>query len=380
MTRIGCCCKHDVQNSHQGQYRARCAKKQGCRDESWRRTFGVGLNGQCILPIHPEDKQALLQHLSRPSAMEEKGAENWLQQVTAEVNSLSWMDLAHDGSGPILTRRGTRPGSSLARVTFGLLLRRHLGYRRTLRPEHCTSPTPVLRWDGIRSFSPTRMESCEESTLEDIVSADDLANCLCCESAASLPTVAGTEAGCLSDAFAEHGLNLAFATHKTAAMCMVRGEKSRSVRRHLVGGCAEEQTTRLPVLREHGPCVDLPLVSSHRHLGIIQISEGSIKQELHQRVGQTWAAFREGRRKLFRCKKIALAKNEAFLQGMVLSKLLVGSGAWPPLKAGEARVFQACVMSLYRQILCLPKEGNQHMPCHCLRLHRASQPCYFPAH
>ena len=59
------------------------------------------------LPIASEDKLALGEHLQAPSAMEDRGAEGWLSQVTAELNSATWMALAGDSGDPILTKRRT---------------------------------------------------------------------------------------------------------------------------------------------------------------------------------------------------------------------------------------------------------------------------------
>ena len=325
------------------------------------------------LPIAAEDKLALGEHLQLPSAMKDRDAESWLCRITNELNSATWMALAGDSGDPILTKRGTRPGSSFADITFGLLMRRVLDFRHQLRVQGDDPPFPVVAWDGRRHFAveredavykhsePSACPAPKQVTVGDIVWADDLAACLSCASATSVATVVGTEVGCLADGFAQHGLTLAYGPSKTAAVCVIRGPSSRQVRKQLFGHCGPEGSCTIPVLREHQLPDELPLVCSYRHLGVIQSADGSIRKELHQKIGAAWSAFREARRKIFRSKRISVDKKAVYLRGLVLSRLTNGSGAWPPLKDGEARAFQGCVINMYRQLLCLPHDSSRHL-------------------
>ena len=274
------------------------------------------------------------------------------------------MNLANDHGPPILTRRGTRPGSAFADITFGLLLRRILEFRHTMRPPASAPPRPSLQWTGERAFTP--FESSSQATeqaplvcLGDIVWADDLAACVLCPQAQDVVASVGAEASYLSDAFAQHGLRLSYGPSKTAAICVVRGHGSREVRRKVFGHCAKGDMCTIPVLRENTSPDRLPLVRTYRHLGILQAADGSLKDEMRQRIGQAWSAFREARRKLFKCRRVEVTRKGTLLRSFVLSKLLVGAGTWPPLLIGEARMFQACVFGLYRQILCVPHDGDQ---------------------
>ena len=256
------------------------------------------------LPVSPEDLIALKQHLQKVPAMQAENADNWLCRITAELHDTTWMTLASDDGPPILTRRGTRPGSH---ITFGLLLRRILDFRHTLRPPDEDPPYPHLAWSGVRSFltsAPEANPGAERpcACLGDIAWADDLAACFVSPSAQAVAARSGTEAGYLSDAFAQHGLKLSFGPSKTAVMCVIRWQGSREVRKRLFGGCVEGVTRSIPVLRENGPPDSVPLVRCYRHLGVLQNVEGSIKDELRQRIGHAWQAFRKARAKVFKCK------------------------------------------------------------------------------
>ena len=114
----------------------------------------------------------------------------------------------------------------------------------------------------------------------------------------------------------------------------------------------------------------LPLVPHYRHLGVWQTADGSIRRELSHRSGQALSTFRAARRKVFKCKQVGVQREATFLRSIVFAKLLVGAGTWPPLRAGEARLFQTCVVNMVRQILCLPKLGPQDLH-HCSLFARA---------
>ena len=77
-------------------------------------------NDRDRMPSEPDDLSVDKQ-TAQPSAMMQTGAEPWLRAVTATINSNTWMVLQGD-SVPIATRRGTRPGSAWADLTFELLL------------------------------------------------------------------------------------------------------------------------------------------------------------------------------------------------------------------------------------------------------------------
>ena len=285
-------------------------------------------------------------------------------RITAELHDTT--TLASDDGPPILRRRGTRPGSAFADITFGLLLRRILDFRHTLLPPDEDPPSPRFAWSGVRSFVPSALAASPRAErpcacLGDIVWADDLAACFVSPNAQAVAARSGTEAGYLSDASAQHGLKLSFGPSKTAVMRVIRGQGSREVRKHLFGGCAGGTVRSIPVLREHGPPDSVPLVRCYKHLGVVQNVDGSIKDELRQRIGHAWQAFRKARRKLFKCKQVSVEKRGVLLQSLVMSRLLIGAGSWPPLMDGEARMFQSCIISMYRQVLCIPHGADRHL-------------------
>ena len=130
--------------------------------------------------------------------MAQGGASPWLRALTATINSGTWMTLRGDDQ-VVRTRRGTRPGSSWADLTFGVLIRRILQLRDASR-QHVNCPcVPVsIPWDGLRDWRPAEQPVGAES-LADIVWADDVASCYELEQATAAKKGAGLEASFLVD-------------------------------------------------------------------------------------------------------------------------------------------------------------------------------------
>ncbi|CAE7884795.1 unnamed protein product [Symbiodinium microadriaticum] len=221
---------------------------------------------------------------------------------------------------------------------------RNGGFRRVYVP-----------WDGLRHWGPPSPATCSVA-LSELLWADDVSACVAAEKANDLARVVGVEVGTLADAFSSHGFQLSFGPRKTAAMLNPRGKGAREVRRAIFRG-----TPSIPVLREHEGAAVLPVVDTYKHLGVVQSYDGSIRAEVKQRCAQAWSAFREGRTRVFRCKRVALARRGALLEVLVMSKLRFGCGAWPPLGITESKLFSGAVTGIYRATLGLSRQDDQHV-------------------
>ncbi|CAE7215539.1 unnamed protein product, partial [Symbiodinium sp. KB8] len=303
--------------------------------------------------------QAVLAQLAQPTAMARANASPWLESITAELNNHTWMVLAGDDR-PILTRQGSRPGSSWADLFYGITVPRILEARDR---ERCGYPEAMqawsISWDGCMDLSTPSSDPADwvcQTDLSDVIWADDLAKCIPVPSAAEVEDTLKTECALLTDAFDVHGYRFSFGPTKTAAIVAVKGQGSRQVRRKLFQGKAT-----VSVWREEGGAESLPLVSVYRHLGVQTTANGGIMAEVKHRVALAWAAFRQGRARVFRSKRIAVAKRGALLATHVLTKLLFAAGAWPQLGKGEYAIFSHAVLSLYRQTLAIGPDGDQHL-------------------
>ncbi|CAE7706653.1 unnamed protein product [Symbiodinium sp. CCMP2456] len=305
--------------------------------------------------LHNDDELDPMVQQQRPSALAQDRATPWLQALTWQLNTGTWMHLSGD-TVPVATNRGTRPGSAWADLTFGVIIGRVLRVRDACRLQARTaSCVPRVPWDGCRSWQPVERGK-TAIPLCDVVWADDLSECLSVDCAGDTGRIAATEAGHLADAFASHSLDLSFGPRKTAAIASIRGPGSRAVRRSLFAGDAT-----LAVLRENCGASRLPLVTRYRHLGVQQATDGKIHCEVKSRIAAAWGAFREGRTRVFRCKRVAIHRRGVLLETLVMRKLTFGAGAWPPLGACDLRLFAGAVTSLYRAVICVKPQDDQHL-------------------
>ena len=102
-----------------------------------------------------------------------------------------------------------------------------------------------------------------------------------------------------------------------------------------------------------------PLVATYRHLGVVQAAGGAIRVELSQRVESAWSAYRECRKRVFKSTRLRIARKGAVLRTLVLPRLMYAAGAWPVLGKSEGHKFEATVLGMYRQLLCIRHDDSQ---------------------
>ncbi|CAE7575815.1 hscB [Symbiodinium sp. KB8] len=129
---------------------------------------------------------------------------------------------------------------------------------------------------------------------------------------------------------------------------------SRQARRVLFG----DLRAKLPVFLEHSGAVRIDLVTHYKHLGSHLSFDGSLATEIKYRLALGRAAFKEGRQRLFACRKVPLEKRAFLFRSYVLSAVMAGAGTWPWLSTSEWQLFSGGIIGLYRQLLCLKAEGG----------------------
>ncbi|CAE7229751.1 unnamed protein product [Symbiodinium necroappetens] len=312
------------------------------------------------LALPPEALDVIREHLGDRTALAQAGASAWLESLAAHIGHCNWFLLVNDDR-PVATARGTRPGSSWADVLFAILIPRILTRRDELLAQFgARSEVPSFPWDGEMALTPVASSE-PHIPLQDVVWADDIAVPKVCKSACEAPSVVRCEATALTEAFVEFGFRLSFGVHKTAALVTVSGQHSRATKRQLFGTSGFNGT--IPVLLENLPAMSLPLPPCYKHLGVQQTPAGGIWEEMRYRVSQARSAFAEARRKIFGSRAIPLRRKALLLTSNVLSKLLLGAGAWPPLRAREYRLYAGAVWGFYRSVLGLKHQDDQHVTC-----------------
>ena len=309
------------------------------------------------IQLPDDDLARLLEHTAEPSALAAAGASGWLEAVSHRLTDATWFVLQQDDV-PVVTSRGTRPGSSWADILFSFVVKKILRRRDALmgQPMSRAASEVSLPYDQIRSLHPCT--TADRIPLGDLIWADDIATMRAVPDAASLPPVMQTVTGNTCDAFTEHGFRLSFGRNKTAILAQPVGCGARAVRRHLFGHKGMKGSLR--ALRENDVPVSVPLVSAYKHLGAQIAVAGNLDAEIAYRVSQARAAFAEGRRKVYKAPGIAIRRKAFILRSFVLPKLFYGSGSWPPLSCRDQQRFYGALWAFYRQILCIPAGADQH--------------------
>ncbi|CAE7602754.1 unnamed protein product [Symbiodinium sp. CCMP2592] len=277
-----------------------------------------------------------------------------LRALARELHTDTWFHV-HDDQVLVRTKRGTRPGGSLADITFALLFARVLD-RREHYPQHTI---PRIPWSGcreIRVFQPKQDGIDPSVELKDIVFADDHAACVISPTAAGLAQDVRTVTGVTFDSVSAHGLTPNIGPKKSAAILVPRGKGSKAARDCIFG----KGKGKLTVLRENDKPIMLDAVPFYRHLGSTIAHSGSLVSEVRHRLALARATFGEGRRKVFVCPQIALSRRVQLFRSHVLSALMAGSGAWPMLQQEAWHLFQQGLTALFRQLLRIPHDECQH--------------------
>ena len=307
------------------------------------------------LGLTAEDLQRLQYFIDEEPVLRTQQASEVLCEVANELHRSTWFLLSGD-TQLVETFRGTRPGGSLADIIFNILFCKVLGRRdRSSFAPH----VPSVPWSGKRSpWSPSvgAQQVCRLTEVSDVVYADDLASFLCCQRAVDLPGALSGAAAETVDTLLPHGLSANIGPTKTAAVVAPAGSGSRTVRGELFGA----RRGRLPVLPENRGAFLLDLVPAYRHLGSYITCSGNMLNEIRHRLAAGRAALKEGKQRLFACRRIPLQRRVEVFRVHVLSTVLAGVGTWPDLNGQEAQLFAGGVFSMYRQLLCLRVEGGFH--------------------
>ena len=305
----------------------------------------------------PGEIEELRGHIAGSSALTEAGASSWLEALSQQLTQDTWFLLQNDHC-PVITSKGTRPGSSWADLLFAFVVKKITERRDALLAASAPHALePHIPADCDRTLLPCDSHR-GSRPLSDLVWADDIATMRVTRQASQLLSGIKTTVGASCDSFAEHGFHLSYGPRKTAVLAQPAGAGTKSARRDIFGirGCHGQ----VSVLREHTTPTAVPLIHTYRHLGAQTSLYGRMKQEIGYRVAQAKAAFQESRRKVFRSPGISLLRKAYIFQANVLPRLLYGAGAWPPLNEQESRAFKGALWQMYRQMLCIPRQGDQH--------------------
>ena len=321
--------------------------------------LGPGLSDRPIeeiassLGLDSEDLQMLRYYVEQEPVLWQQGASAQLTALARELHQQTWFILNGDTKA-IETQRGTRPGGTLADVLFNVLFGKVL-VRRQVASLHGLFPR--VPWDGCRTPFPADLTGSPKVCVSDIVYADDLCTPVVCQLACQLrPAVSAVVADTM-DVLTPHALRANLGPTKTAAVVAPVGAGSRQARHEMFVSLKG----RVPIWPDSKGLLWLDLVPRYKHLGSLVSYDCRLGPEVRHRLALANAAFRDGRRKLYACQRIPIAKRATLLRSHVLSVLLVGAGSWPVLLRQDWAAFSGGVIGIYRQLLGLRATGDWHL-------------------
>ena len=303
------------------------------------------------LGLEQEDVQALTHAIQTDPVLGEMDSE-LLTGLARDFHAHTWF-LLHNDSTLVETRKGSRPGSSWADSFFALCFM--IMGRREASFLHAAPPR--FPWDGRRCFGPPPEpgDVTRQVGASDVVFADDLALFVIADAAEQLGPAISEATGSVVDAFRTHGFRENVGKAKTAALAVPSGRGCRQARKQLF----DDQKGKLTVMLEHSGHIQIDLVPAYKHLGTLVNYRASLDGEVGRRLALARAAFREGKKKLYANKRIAVARRAVLFQSNILGILLYGAGSWGILSAGATRTFFGGVQSLYRQLLAVKTTDDQ---------------------
>eukprot|EP00438_Fugacium_kawagutii_P022960 Skav226797 [mRNA] locus=scaffold8:603244:608673:- [translate_table: standard] len=255
-----------------------------------------------------------------------------LCNLLADVHQNTWFMLK-DSDGQTgqctMTKRGTRPGSPLADIGFGLLLAQIVNRLEAYLDQQ---EDFVAGCDRLGCRTPI------------VVWADDIAICLATTSPSLLEPLLARVTGEVWDQLRASGLSLNLEAKKTEAVLMFRGPGAVEARLRLF---RNDNIPKLVV-----PCQDhiitLQLSATYKHLGGRYGMSGDLQTELLYRQREARRAFAELRRPLFGNQKVSVRTRLQLLQSLVLTKLLYGAAVWADLSDAQM-IYMQWVRSITRR-------------------------------
>eukprot|EP00438_Fugacium_kawagutii_P020996 Skav228361 [mRNA] locus=scaffold1981:117582:121517:+ [translate_table: standard] len=257
-----------------------------------------------------------------------------LRLLLADVHEGTWFTLANPDQASeqcTSTKRGTRPGSPLADIGFGMLLARLMNQLEQWLDAHPAFQAGSSQMD-IRA--PT------------VIWADDVAISMAATTPEALVALLRDTSAFVWDLLRDAGLTVNLEAKKTEVVLMFRGPGAVEAR---LKTFPDDRTPELVVpCRDH--LIKLKISASYKHLGGRYGMAGDLTEELGFRQKEARRAFAELRRPLFANRFIGTTTKLRLLQSLVISKLLYGAAVWADMSLQHLHALDSCFMRWVRSI------------------------------
>eukprot|EP00435_Cladocopium_sp_Y103_P035861 s3226_g9.t1 len=276
--------------------------------------------------------------LEFPCLLQRMGAPDLLVRLLQDAHAHTWHVLsAHPGLTK--TRRGTRPGSSLADVIF-----------------HVAMLDVTLELNTWISNQQTFAALLQRLNIEieAIVWSDDMVVPWLTEQAHELPSAIQTLLAKIHQIFLRRGFDLNMQKGKTTAVITFRGEGAPGLRREFQLSSPSGMHCKLTT----GSSCWLHIVPAYTHLGTYLATDGGFDVELQSRIGQAMSAFSVLAKPVLCNKHINLHVRLRLFHALVGNRLFFGLGSWPTPSQRQMVKLNAALVKCLRRILGVAYQGG----------------------
>ena len=293
--------------------------------------------------LSPDHMHLLRTYVQDRSLLVPAGASPWAANMVREFQEDSWLTV---GSGLAVVESGTRPGDSLADITFSFLFASVL---RRIRDAMLHSGYEVrLPWldSWFRTLCPDDQPD-EHLAPIDVSWMDDLALFSSASTPEGLIEAARGSASALVDECLKALLHPNLDPGKTEAILSLVGKGSRKLRIDLF----RDAEPSLQLSSTLWPTSSLRLVPKYSHLGGMLHFSGSLTPEVQVRSALAWKAFRKHRRLIFAAPTVTHREKSLLFNSLVLSSLVYGAGTWSVSDGAVPDKLQGVLLAMARQML-----------------------------
>ena len=262
-----------------------------------------------------------------------------LTNMLTETLHGTWFTVAQSRSFS-RTRRGTRPGDSLADLCYTYALAKILGaaFSKLDLPDKT-----VFYWDG--QFAPSN----DGNSLQPIdllcpIWADDIALALAHPDPEQLVANIQHVARHVFEALATAGMAPNFKAGKTEAVLDLRGKGAHNKLRHLM-----QADMTLDFHSDILPS-SLRVVDKYKHLGTWLTSGAKLTYDLRSKFAIAHATITKYRVAIFGNLALPIQRKIQLFRSLVLSAITFSIGAWHTLRPVELRQFITGIFRLYKRI------------------------------
>ena len=282
------------------------------------------------------------EHLREHAVDDDLTIPKYLKGLLAEVLRDNWFQVPNS-SQPVMTRRGTRPGDSLADLCFSFALRKILdkAYDK-IKGAH----VPMFVWSGKRE--PWKDPHAQEPIgLVAPIWADDIAIALAAHTASDLIAYAQTVAAEIFDTLASAGMRANLKHGKSELVLDIRGKGAVLIKQDLL-----RQDMMLPLPTRFG-AEKIHVVGIYKHLGTWIATGGKMVYDIRAKIGAAHTTLTRYKAPIFANRRMSLTKKVQLFRSLVLTPIIFSAAAWHSLGKVATRTFVNGLHALYKRVAAM---------------------------